>query len=134
MMPFQTLSRSPEIGSPKESVTDSVIETSSPMGKDFFRQRSSPLVRRFVLAFNGATLADYLAMLDFEQGYAGTWTTWTHPLSSRTYKVRLAGPVQFADHPGILQRWDITVTLEAIEYAAAGAYGDSGYGIGIYGE
>jgi len=131
MMPFQTLSRSPEIGSPKESVTDSVIESSG--SKDCFRQRSSPLVRRFVLVFGRATLADYMAMLDFEQDYAGTWTTWTHPLSSRTYKVRLAGPVQFADHPGILQRWDITVTLEAIEYAAAGAYGGSGYGIGVYG-
>lgn len=99
MANFPTLSRAPSYPlSPDGDLEDVVMRSPQASGYEQTRPRSTRARRSFGLSYKNISDADIAALRTFEittiLNGANSFS-WTHPITSTVYTVRLAGPIQY---------------------------------------
>lgn len=119
MPAFPSLSVTPSISGWTESIrVDPTIRTPVEAGYQITRPRFTRSPRRWEIAYAGGNalpLADKNILSAFESSVkvGSDIITWTNPVDSVAYQVRLAGPIQYRPLANKLY-WEVRMLLEEV--------------------
>jgi len=118
MTAFPTLSKPPSFPlDPDGTLEDIVIRSQLASGYEQTRPRATRSRRNFGLNYIGIPDADIALLRTFEMttlvNGAGSFT-WTHPLTSIVYTVRLSAPIKYARTQAVLGASNATIQMREV--------------------
>ena len=118
MSSFPTLSKNPSYPlDPDGDLEDVILRTPSDAGYVQTRPRFTRSRRTWGINYAALPDADVSTLRTFEQVTlvnAADLFSWTHPISSTTYTVQLAGPIKYARVMGAENASNVSMTLQEV--------------------